>query len=72
MVSIDKRLNANEMHLLRQMIGRKIVSFLHDAFLKDIYSSFEVLGIETEQEISTRRRKSWITSVRLKMQLYGN
>lgn len=51
MVSIDKRLNANEMHLLRQMIGRKIVSFLHDAFLKDIYSSFEVLGIETEQEI---------------------
>lgn len=47
MIIIDKRLNSNEMSILRQLIGKKIVSFMHDEFNFN-NSSSQVVGIETE------------------------
>ncbi len=50
MISIDKRLNENEMDILRQLIGRKIVSLRHDKFRPvHLHAATGVVGIETEQ-----------------------
>lgn len=48
MIIIDKSLNSDEMNILRQMLDKKIISFRHDAFLREIFSSHGVVGIETE------------------------
>ena len=48
MISIDKRLNDEEMNILRQLIGRKIVSLRHREF-SPTHASYGVVGIETEQ-----------------------
>lgn len=47
MITIDKRFNDEEMAILRQLIGKKIVSFRHDEFNFN-NSSSQVVGIETE------------------------
>ena len=47
MITIDKRFNDEEMSILRQLIGKKIVSFRHDEFNFN-NSSSQVVGIETE------------------------
>ena len=51
MITIDKRLNPDETAILRKMIGRKIVSIMHDAFLNKIFSSHGVVGIETDEKM---------------------
>lgn len=48
MVSIDNRFNDAEMDILRQMIGRKIVSFRHTD-IPPRHAAYGALGIETEQ-----------------------
>lgn len=47
MVTIDKRLKPDEMMILKQLVGQKIVSFQHDEFLF-INASSQMVGIETE------------------------
>ena len=47
MITIDKRFNDEEMAILRQLIGKKIVSFRHDEFNFN-NSSSQVVGIESE------------------------
>jgi hypothetical protein len=50
MVAIDKRLNPGEMDILRQLIGRKIVSLRHNKFCPvHLHAATGVVGIETEQ-----------------------
>ena len=48
MISIDKRLTDEEMNILRQLIGKKIVSFRHEEF-RPTHASYGAAGIETEQ-----------------------
>ena len=48
MISIDKRLTDEEMNILRQLIGKKIVSFRHEEF-RPTHASYGAVGIETEQ-----------------------
>ncbi len=46
MTIIDKRFKADEMNILQQLVGMKIISFKHDEF-HFINSSSQVVGIET-------------------------
>ena len=48
MISIDKRFTDEEMNILRQLIGRKIVSLRHKEFCP-AHASYGAVGIETEQ-----------------------
>ena len=47
MIIIDKRLNSIEIDILKQLVGKKIISFRHDKFHFN-NSSSQVAGIETE------------------------
>ena len=52
MISIDKRLNEIEMDILRQLIGRKIVSLRHNKFCPiHLHAASGVVGIETNYHI---------------------
>ena len=48
MISIDKRLNDEEINILRQLIGKKIVSFRHQEF-RPTPASYGAVDIETEK-----------------------
>ena len=48
MTAVDKRLNADEMQMLRALIGKKILSFRHEEF-HPTHASYGAVGIETEQ-----------------------
>lgn len=48
MIAIDKRFNDEEMNILRQLIGRKIISLRHEKF-QPTHASSGAVCIETEQ-----------------------